>query len=467
MQLISYLAAIIVIIGKSSSSSSRLVRDALIFDWDTDSNNYTGNDLGKIAFYGHSWNVPRISIPALFGYTNFGTDELNQGSDTWFYCGHVTDTNNKEYSIMTFMARNAKTSTYALTLTIGSHESQQFYLSGPINPTFDDKNTFFCKKPKDEQYFLGIKYEADRAYYTLSADNTGILGMKGAQYRLFHESDTNNIGIDLYITDTCGTNMEMLYGNTLGFVVNPDPVTQSVDNCNDQYDNKCDDIPDGATYQVTQPILQVYNNKAQQSSITIDGKRIAIKSGEFWHDRQIYDYTLAKSSSEPLYVGTWMTLRLNQGINSDVYVYSLLHLWSNIWPVPVEDHMVWQSGTETGYPPISIQGNVLYPEPEKFDKYYSMNNGGKFLGEGDLTINILNTDNPDESPHWTSSETGITYSTAWKVDITVDYSFTVYVFAMLDKCEFTGIWECAAMIYADSERKNLISYGWVEQMGFN
>ena len=220
------------------------------------------------------------------------------------------------------------------------------------------------------------------------------------------------------------------------------------------------------TYDVAQPILKVYG----KSTLTIDGKEIDIKSGEFWMDRQIYDYHLTKTGDLPLYVGTWIHLRLS-GLNGDddnQYSFALVNIWSNTYPVDTDDHYIWQSGTESGYSPILAEGNVFYPIPDKIEKYYQMNNGGKYLDSGDFAINILNTSNPSESPHWTSPTTGNTYTTAWKIDIKVDYSFTVYMFAMVDQCEFGNtIWEGATLIYSDPEQTELIGYGWAEQMGYN
>ena len=146
---------------------------------------------------------------------------------------------------------------------------------------------------------------------------------------------------------------------------------------------------------------------------------------------------------------------------------------ANIWSknaVPRDKYLVWQSGDKLKRPPILGEGNVYYPLPKTRKEYYQMRGGGTFLTTDDFSINILNAEDPNQSPHWESKLTGNTYCTAWAIDFKNIWNNprTLYLFAFVDSCEVgTNFWEGAVYIYTDEERKNLCGTGWVEQAGYN
>ena len=145
---------------------------------------------------------------------------------------------------------------------------------------------------------------------------------------------------------------------------------------------------------------------------------------------------------------------------------ALASIWSK---AAVTEYPVWQSGTKLGRPPYLAEGNVYYPLPKTRREYYKMKGGGKFLTSGDFDINILDTKNPDNSPHFTTKG-GVTFGTAWAIDINNVWGIprTFYLFAFVDGCENgPNGWEGAVYIYTDKGRKHLCGTGWVEQEGYN
>ena len=319
------------------------------------------------------------------------------------------------------------------------------------------------------------------AFYKLSSDNQGRTGMAGAKYQLYQNvvpltTDISNTGINLFVKDERGTVLELMNGVSAGFSDNKTENKDDGDKTHDINKRPKDDTSDdddksngdeekqaACTYEIAQPRLIISNTNENQSSMTINGKEIKIKSGQIWMDRQICNYAATPKGRE-LYCGNWMTLLLDDGFS-----IVLASIWREKPGEKGVKPLVWQSGTDLGRPPILSEGNVYYPLPDSIKKYYQRNNGGKFLTENNFTVNILNAKEPDQSPHWKSGLSGNTYCTAWKVDINLDgnYERSLYVYALVDKCENGNFWEGATLIYADKQKTKLIGNGWSEQMGYN
>jgi hypothetical protein len=96
----------------------------------------------------------------------------------------------------------------------------------------------------------------------------------------------------------------------------------------------------------------------------------------------------------------------------------------------------------------------------------------------DFDINILNSEPPQNSPHWESPISHHTYATAWEIEFSIriqQYGLPdkLYVFAICENSEnvlpgkIDSFFEGAALAYDDKDQKTLVGYVFVEQMGFN
>lgn len=121
-----------------------------------------------------------------------------------------------------------------------------------------------------------------------------------------------------------------------------------------------------------------------------------------------------------------------------------------------------------------------------------MLNGGSYLRgieQGDpepyifdFDVNILDPENPEDSPHWQSTVLSqATYSNGWWIRIDPRWESqglpsNLYLKALVSGCEnvlpavglpLMAYWEGATTVYADKELTQVIGSAFVEQMGFN
>ena len=140
------------------------------------------------------------------------------------------------------------------------------------------------------------------------------------------------------------------------------------------------------------------------------------------------------------------------------------------------------TGTAVGRLPKQGFGNLYLPVHSTAPQ----GNGGLALtprtalsgDDWDFDLNILDPEEPAQSPHWKSPTSGKTYATAWRIDFAPRAQRqglppVLYLHTVSDNCEIIpatpsgAFFEGAALVYADRERQRRIGQAFVEQMGFN
>lgn len=458
---------------------------------------------------GPSWNVPRVSLPGLFGMQSQFQQEW------WYYVGTVYSISGKAFSLQIQILRATISQPfqigYGITGIGWKDEDESYYISGqgfglgaaetlltlpsvlvpPVNDyaysasmvplleitgrSSDLLNDIHLNFPFPKGWD-GWKFE-----YLPNQSGRNPVGSIGSVYSISahgigYKTSANNGGtaesayrISLTVEDKRGMVMEGVSG-----YVGPDMFPNG------------GDAP--ASYECAQPFLNIQSG----GSLEIDGETHVIEKGYLWLDRQMVvteensssekiavpgnaeelkEFLLQKAPSpKSLYLGDWMGFVLDNGVS-----IVLAEFWQKSVPQ-------WITGTKTGHPPKRGFGNLYF----KIDGDAPVANGGMALrpklelgsDDWDYDVNILCPGEPEKSPHWQSPLSGQTYATAWQIDFAHGLSGyglpeTMYVFAVSDNCEIVmlskkgAFFEGAALAYADKERKKFLGHVFVEQMGFN
>lgn len=461
---------------------------------------------------GPAWNVPRVSLPGLFGMqTQFATE-------WWYYVGTAYDTQGKAFSLQIEILRaTVRPLQMASGITgIGWKDNgESYYLSGlgfgfgaaeglltlpsliipavrddsfsasmvPLlevtgrsGNLFDDLHINFPFRSGWDGWkfeYLGVQ-SAGNAVGSIGSVYT--IGARGRGYKISaHQAATTKAEyqINLTVADQRGMVMEGVSG-----YVGPD-----------MFEKKNSDAP--ASYECAQPCLKIQPG----GLLIIDGEAHTIDKGNLWLDRQLVaarqsssgdeaakprnaeelkEFLIRKTPSpKSLYLGDWMGFVFENGLSM-----VLAEFWQPS-PPPTPQ---WITGTKVGRPPQDGFGNLY----DATGGNSCRKNGGRPLRpklsldskDWDFDVNILTPDKPETSPHWTSPLTGQTYASAWQINFApwlLEYGLpeTIYVYAVSDNCEIMmlskqgAFFEGAAMVYADRERTKLLGHVFVEQMGFN
>jgi len=455
---------------------------------------------------GPSWNVPRVSLPGLYGM------QQNYAQEWWYYVGTVYDTGGMAFSLQIEIARLGDgplqigwgvtgigwtdatgLSHYLCGLGFGLGAAETpLELAALVCPPVDDYSYSVSFVPLLEvvdrssnllkDFYLNLPSPNQHNWkfaYLREASAGALLGEIGSRYSVAAlgrgyatTADSNQTSpadyqLALSLSDQRGTVMEGISG-----YVGPD-----------MFADGSNTAP--ASYECAQPHLQVMPG----GTIEIDGMKHTIASGYLWLDRQMIAAPAATSSTIPndaeglkqylaqqlpknatLYCGDWMGIVLNDG-----RCVTLVEFWQKSSPQ-------WITGTAVDKPPKNGFGNLYFPVSATVPPM----NGGIGLRprqsmhdpDWDFDVNLLETVTPEDSPHWTSPISGKTYASAWQLEFspriveTYGLAQYLYVFAISDNCEIvptdnqSAFFEGAAQVYADPQKKQFIGHAFVEQMGF-
>ncbi|MFA6051408.1 MAG: hypothetical protein WC762_02345 [Methylobacter sp.] len=454
---------------------------------------------------GPSWNVPRVSLPGLFGMQSQFQQEW------WYYVGTVYSAQGKAFSVQIQILRATISQPfqigYGITGIGWKDEGESYYVSGqgfglgaaetpltlpsvlipPVNDYVYSASmvplleiTGRSSNPLKDIH-INFGWDGWKFEYLPGRSGRNPVGSIGSVYSISahgkgYKTSANSEGtteseycISLTVEDKRGMVMEGVSG-----YVGPDMFPNG------------GDAP--ASYECAQPFLNIQSG----GSLEIDGETHVIEKGYLWLDRQMVvsqGNSFSEKTSVPgnaeelkafllqkapapksLYLGDWMGFVLDNGLS-----IVLAEFWQKSVPQ-------WITGTKTGHPPKRGFGNLYF----KTDGDAPMENGGRALrprlsqenDDWDYDVNILCPDEPEKSPHWKSPLSGQTYATAWQIDFAPGLSNyglpeTMYVFAVSDNCEIVmltkkgAFFEGAALAYADKERTQFLGHVFVEQMGFN
>jgi hypothetical protein len=459
---------------------------------------------------GGSWNVPRVSLPGLFGI------QPQFASEWWYYVGTVHDAEGKAFSLQVEILRASEDGVqlgagitgigwkengesnfvFGLGFGFGAAESLRVLPSLLIPPVADDAFSASvvpllevvgqsANLLDDLQVNLPFPSGWDGWKFKYMKDESGRspLGAMGSVYSIGahgrgYKTTAGGTGtakseyrLALTVQDQRGMVMEGVSG-----YVGP--------NMGSPGDS---DAP--ASYECAQPFLKIQSG----GSLIIDGQAHSITGGYLWLDRQLIAaqpsaagkvaaaprdaaglkaFLIEKAQSpKSLYCGDWMGFVLENGLTMTLVEF---------WQPQTGGDKQWITGTKVGKPPQQGFGN-LYDEAGGD----AGQNGGRPLRprlglnskDWDYDVNILLPEKPGDSPHWTSPLSKHTYATAWQIDFAPSLRDrglpeTAYVYAVSDNCENLvpmtgGYFEGAALVYADQDKKQLLGYVFVEQMGFN
>lgn len=466
---------------------------------------------------GPSWNVPRVSLPGLFGL------QPPFAMEWWYYVGTVITADGTLFSLQLQIIRatvNELTIAYGIT-GIGTQNSgvAPVYTFGQglgfgagtfalanntllpnslVVPCVSDNAFSAVMTPwfeitgyqPDHLPQLKLNFPAQENW-NFSYQGGGMLGCINAIYQLNASGNgySNAAGsaatlpqtysISLQLQDERGTVMEGACG-----YVGPAMFASSTG-----------DAP--ASYECAQPFLNVTGGQLQTGNETH-----VITGGNLWMDRQmvasapdsataavaqntappdseaaLLQFLLSSQfAARPLYVGNWMALSLHDGTG-----VALAEFWQPALPGEKQ----WITGNKVNKPPLNAFGNLYYAAGSSNT---TVQNGGYRLlpkidgesSEWDFDVNILNSAHPNQSPHYTSALSGNTYATAWEISFSPSLLArmdslppVLYLFAICENCEnvpprnIGAFFEGAALVYADKERREPKGYAFVEQMGFN
>lgn len=337
----------------------------------------------------------------------------------WYYGGWAEDETGTKFTILTLTMRIGTTA--AILYGIGNKEN--------------NADSFFTS-----QYYVELNGEfppptaSSWSVTTSSQTNllamnckliSGILGLSGATYQLDMQDEKENISASFVLKDNFGMILEGASGA--------------------YHKTGGED-----SFEFAMPSLAIEDG----SVISIKGITTKLCSGNIWLDRQTIGGNISLLSKNPLYVGNWLALTMN-----DKTVYNIVFFW------PKKPDQ-WIVGTKLDHPinPKHKFG-VEYPFlPEWDGQGHPAAEGVNVLKESDIDLNILNPDNPSQSPHWKSPHSGQTYCTAWKLKIK---NSTYTMKALIPQSEVyagTYFFEGAGSIY-DEEVE--VGHVFIEQMGYN
>jgi len=447
---------------------------------------------------GPSWNVPRVSLPGLFGVQRQFEQEW------WYYVGVLETSEGLNFSLQLEILRMDIGLQAAMGLTgIGwRHEGVSSFLCGQgigfglcsspwslastVIPPVSDTAFSAHLRPlievvgrtpdlkRDLHWNLPVVGTSQgwKFDYEAEASNGAPIGTPGSRYTVSAQgqglvasglarASRARYAVELEVTDRRGMVME----GRSGYVGS------------EMFADRAVGLE---SYECAQPILRIAGG-----TLSIDDRRHRVTGGTLWLDRQL----IARPANAPkprgalraalrgeadspkqLYVGDWIGITLDDGRS-----LAVAEFWQPSSPQ-------WVTGTGVGKPPRHGFANLYFPH----DPNGPQGNGGLALRarttatceDWDFDLNILHPSKREESPHWTSPETGRTYATAWRIDFgpraqSAGLPPVLYLRAISDNCEIvpagpdSAFFEGAALVYADREYRRRLGQAFVEQMGFN
>jgi hypothetical protein len=449
---------------------------------------------------GPSWNVPRVSLPGLFGV------QPQYGQEWWYYVGVAETSRGRSFSLQLEILRMDIGLQAAMGLTgIGWRDdkgdssflsaqgigfglgSWPWSLAAAVIPPVSDTAFSAHLRPlievigrapnlsRDLHWNLPVlgtskgwkfDYEADRSNgapigapgsrYTVSAQGQGLVASAGVA-----ATCPALYAVALDLTDLRGMVMEGLSG-----YVGPGMFADRGVGLD--------------SYECAQPVLRI-----DGGTLTIDDEDHRVAGGTLWLDRQLIARAAAGArprgalraalrgeaqSLHQLYVGDWIAITLDDGRS-----LAVAEFWQPSSPQ-------WLTGTGVGKPPQNGFANLYFPH----DASGPQGNGGLALKarttasceDWDFDLNVLDPEAREASPHWKSPQSGRTYATAWRIDFApraqrAGLPAVLYLRAISDNCEIipagpdSAFFEGAALVYADREFRRRLGQAFVEQMGFN
>ena len=356
----------------------------------------------------------------------------------WYYVGWAHDqTNTKRFTILVNMVRSLDVGVEVM-YGIGCPDNNFYSSTGlGVLSTGNSKPTATSWSIEGEAMILG---DINSGPATMSCALTSTkkpLGLRGATYKV--EFKSTDVSLTLLLKDQLGMVMEIA----------AKPETQS--------------------YEFSMPRLSIMEG----SSLTIPASgEVALGGGNIWLDRQTlgpqglkspsrlsrFALTQNPSPKPELYTGTWMAIVMKDGT-----AYMLVFFWK-------QKDKQWIVGSAVSSPPSRTIG-LKYPPLADWNGTAPVQ-GVHVLDEKDFDLNILNPEDPSNSPHWTSHATSQTYCSAWVLSLEQKrYYINVLVqgseINTTPKKPGTAYFEGAATIREKSGCiMKEVGHCFVEQMGF-
>ena len=379
---------------------------------------------------GHSVEseISAVSYPVPFGHVPY-TPSLPGAmgpiwefpAEWWFYAGWATDAEKNRYTILaqTLRFRNIGAILYGVGIDRqdGGSESQRFltnsaYGSGkfPI-PTSKSWQTEFSSSNSKMSCKL----------------TSGTLGLSGAKYNLemVDNDHDHSVKVKLVLMDNLGMVLEGPSG---------------------AFHKK----KGKSSYEYAAPRLAIQAG----STIMIDGEETRqLVQGNMWLDRQTI--TINPHDSGPLYIGNWLAVVMEDGIRT---AYNLVFFW------PKENEQ-WKVATKFT-PTIPPQGKIglEYPPLKSWDKLTPVQ-GVNVLKSDEFDLNLLDPGDTENTPHWTSHESGQTYGTAWQLNIK-GQNYTMKAFVPSSEVHIGNQYFSEGAASITNEENNEVGHVFVEQMGY-
>lgn len=281
--------------------------------------------------------------------------------------------------------------------------------------------------PTSASWSIETKTENQTMSCTLTS---GTLGLPGGMYKLDMTDATHGISASFVLKDTFGMILEGASG----------AYKQGEEN----------------SYEFAMPSLSI-----QEGTITMNKETTLLGGGNLWLDRQsinqqsLHGHSTSgtPASQHQLYTGNWLAVVMN-----DQTHYMLVFYW------PKKQNQ-WIVGTELQSPVYPTRKIGLeYPSLSNWN-HHSPVQGVHVLDSSEFDLNILQPNDPSNSPHWTSPTSHQTYCSAWKLRIrkTV-YTMTVLVPESEVNANSSFFFEGAAIIC--DEYSCQVGHSFVEQMGY-
>jgi hypothetical protein len=414
--------------------------------------------------------VPRIAMPQFFSI------QWDFQCDSWYYIGCGIDENNIEYTFNFIVGRYAFSGQKQFpqmvyfSMGVGSTANNQYHSCMSYGVDISDD----FRKPAALTLPPVTDFAYDLLFHPLLGDSkarfsyTGgaAVGVIGAQYSVDAAGTTSNgdtVVASILLSDERGTLLE----GSSGCVA---PLLQT------------DHGP--FTYEAAQPRLTIIGG-----TLTLGTTSVTLTGGTLWFDRQCYNWsplnppsTISVASTPEevvaagtakattLYRGMWIAIKLDSGASI---------LVSPQWAAVAEKGQQWISGSAVGRPSPGGYGNLfLKPGTDRYtDGAFLLGSNVDPSTDWDFDVNILNPQDPESSPHWQSSKSGMTYGLAWAVRFssrlaTWGIPSQLYLRAIVEPCEnqlaaSLPFWEGAVHVYSDAAQTQLIGNGFAEQMGYN
>jgi len=387
-------------------------------------------------------------IPALLGAMG---PLWNFPVEWWYYVGWAHDlSGSKHFTILVETLRlrhwpgeqtSAGVILYGIGITPNKRISSQCSVGYGFSAVPGENSGLVIPPPTPTSWSLATHADIPSTIKMTCMLTSGTLGLSGAIYSLDMTDVKHNVSASFVLKDTFG----MILEGASGAMSNE-------------------------SYEFAMPCLNI-----EGGTITMDGVTTELGGGNLWLDRQcinqqsLYGQSisqcdksreqhvkslLAAHASSPLYIGNWVAVVMNKT------VYVLVFFW------PKKQDQ-WIVGSELD-PPVRPTSKMGLEYPPLSDwKHQSPVQGVNVLDSSEFDLNILDPQDPTESPHWTSKSTRQTYCSAWRLSIRNQvYIMTVIVPG--SEVRFTdktmGFFEGAATISDKSGCQ--VGHAFVEQMGY-